>query len=137
LIPATLFSILGLEIRILSILRRILTLEYHQYTSESMDIPLAALPKTYTEFIVFADSRVFVTCFSFDRRNVLENYLSDGLDDMGPIKWSLALCVLSVFLLVYFSLWKGVRSTGKVKVLNFFVLNHQHISGVGRVCGFC
>ncbi|KAI9561180.1 hypothetical protein GHT06_012136 [Daphnia sinensis] len=46
-------------------------------------------------------------------RNVLENYLSDGLDDIGPIKWSLALCVFAVFILVYFSLWKGVRSTGK------------------------
>nr|CAH0109405.1 unnamed protein product [Daphnia galeata] len=46
-------------------------------------------------------------------RNVLENYLSDGMDDLGPIKWSLALCVFAVFVLVYFSLWKGVRSTGK------------------------
>lgn len=48
------------------------------------------------------------------RRSVLEKYKSDGLDHLGPIKWSLALCVLTVFLLVYFSLWKGVRSTGKV-----------------------
>lgn len=48
------------------------------------------------------------------RRNVLQTHLSDGLDDVGPIKWSLAFCVLAVFVLVYFSLWKGVRSTGKV-----------------------
>ena len=48
------------------------------------------------------------------RRNVLQTHLSDGLDDVGPIKWSLAFCVLAVFILVYFSLWKGVRSTGKV-----------------------
>jgi SNF family Na+-dependent transporter len=33
---------------------------------------------------------------------------------MGPIKPSLALCVFGVFVLVYFSLWKGVKSTGKV-----------------------
>lgn len=33
---------------------------------------------------------------------------------MGAIKPSLALCVFGVFVLVYFSLWKGVRSTGKV-----------------------
>lgn len=33
---------------------------------------------------------------------------------MGPIKPSLAICVFSVFVLVYFSLWKGVRSAGKV-----------------------
>ncbi|RZF36574.1 hypothetical protein LSTR_LSTR010685 [Laodelphax striatellus] len=49
----------------------------------------------------------------FFERSVLEQNKSDGLDRLGPIKWSLALCVLAVFLLVYFSLWKGVRSTGK------------------------
>ncbi|KAJ8959470.1 hypothetical protein NQ318_022167 [Aromia moschata] len=44
---------------------------------------------------------------------VLEQYKSDGLNRMGPIKPALALCVFAVFVLVYFSLWKGVRSTGK------------------------
>lgn len=48
------------------------------------------------------------------RREVLEQHKSDGLNRMGPIKPALALCVFSVFVLVYFSLWKGVRSTGKV-----------------------
>lgn len=48
------------------------------------------------------------------RRSVLEKYKSDGLDRLGPIKWSMALCVFTVFLLVYFSLWKGVKSAGKV-----------------------
>lgn len=33
---------------------------------------------------------------------------------LGPIKPQLALCVFGVFVLVYFSLWKGVRSAGKV-----------------------
>ncbi|CAH4028644.1 unnamed protein product [Pieris brassicae] len=50
----------------------------------------------------------------FFERNVLEQHRSNGLDDMGPIKPSLALCVFGVFVLVYFSLWKGVRSAGKV-----------------------
>nr|CAD7587709.1 unnamed protein product [Timema genevievae] len=49
----------------------------------------------------------------FFERSVLEQYKSDGLDRVGPVKWSLALCVLSVFILVYFALWKGVRSAGK------------------------
>ncbi|KAL0272547.1 UNVERIFIED_CONTAM: hypothetical protein PYX00_005476 [Menopon gallinae] len=48
----------------------------------------------------------------FERR-VLESQHADGLNRMGPIKWDLALCVFAVFLLVYFSLWKGVKSTGK------------------------
>ncbi|KAF4526826.1 hypothetical protein B566_EDAN017287, partial [Ephemera danica] len=49
----------------------------------------------------------------FFTRSVLEQQLSQGMDHMGPIKLSLAVCVLAVFVLVYFSLWKGVRSTGK------------------------
>lgn len=49
-----------------------------------------------------------------NRRSVLEQHKSNGLDYMGPIKPSLAICVFSVFVLVYFSLWKGVRSAGKV-----------------------
>lgn len=52
--------------------------------------------------------------FAPHRRNVLEQHKSNGLDYLGPIKPSLALCVFSVFVLVYFSLWKGVRSAGKV-----------------------
>ncbi|XP_055856388.1 sodium-dependent serotonin transporter [Episyrphus balteatus] len=50
----------------------------------------------------------------FFERKVLEQYKSDGLDFMGPVKPTLALCVFGVFVLVYFSLWKGVRSAGKV-----------------------
>ncbi|GAB0098904.1 Transporter [Sergentomyia squamirostris] len=50
----------------------------------------------------------------FFERKVLEQHKSDGLSYMGPVKPSLALCVFGVFVLVYFSLWKGVRSAGKV-----------------------
>lgn len=54
------------------------------------------------------------TFILFCRRSVLEQHKSRGLDYMGPIKPSLAFCVFLVFVLVYFSLWKGVRSAGKV-----------------------
>lgn len=60
-----------------------------------------------------------INCFLFKlplflpRRKVLEQYKSDGLNYMGPIKPELALCVFGVFVLVYFSLWKGVKSSGK------------------------
>ncbi|KAK8404773.1 hypothetical protein O3P69_001410 [Scylla paramamosain] len=49
----------------------------------------------------------------FFRKEVLEVDRSHGLGDLGPVKGSLALCLFSVFVLVYFSLWKGVKSTGK------------------------
>lgn len=44
---------------------------------------------------------------------MLEQDKSDGLNRMGAIKPELALCVFAVFILVYFSLWKGIKSSGK------------------------
>ncbi|XP_075679164.1 sodium-dependent serotonin transporter-like isoform X2 [Dermatophagoides pteronyssinus] len=45
--------------------------------------------------------------------HVLHIDASTGIDSIGPIKPSLAICLMIVFLVVYFSLWKGVKSTGK------------------------
>ncbi|XP_054271934.1 sodium-dependent serotonin transporter isoform X2 [Macrosteles quadrilineatus] len=70
----------------------------------------------------------------FFERSVLEQQRSDGLNRIGPIKWSLALCVMAVFILVYFSLWKGVRSTGKAVWITalapYFVLIILLVRGV-------
>ncbi|CAL8337858.1 unnamed protein product [Merluccius merluccius] len=48
----------------------------------------------------------------FWEHNVLG--ISNGIDDLGPIKWDLALCLLAVWVICFFCIWKGVKSTGKV-----------------------
>jgi hypothetical protein len=48
------------------------------------------------------------------RYKVLEVHRSTGFDDLGGIKISMACCLFLVFLTVYFALWKGPRSSGKV-----------------------
>uniref|UniRef100_A0A674N1H8 Solute carrier family 6 member 6 n=1 Tax=Takifugu rubripes TaxID=31033 RepID=A0A674N1H8_TAKRU len=48
----------------------------------------------------------------FWERNVLS--ISTGIDDIGPLKWDLALCLLAVWVICFFCIWKGVKSTGKV-----------------------
>ncbi|GAB1601232.1 sodium-dependent noradrenaline transporter-like [Argonauta hians] len=50
----------------------------------------------------------------FFERQTLSLHHSSGIDDLGYIKWQLALCTLSTFVILYFSLWKGVKSSGKV-----------------------
>ncbi|XP_054710961.1 sodium-dependent noradrenaline transporter-like [Uloborus diversus] len=50
----------------------------------------------------------------FFDRGVLELHLSSGFDDLGTPKWQLVLCVFSVFVILYFALFKGVKSSGKV-----------------------
>uniref|UniRef100_A0A667Y5L7 Transporter n=1 Tax=Myripristis murdjan TaxID=586833 RepID=A0A667Y5L7_9TELE len=48
----------------------------------------------------------------FWERNVLG--ITSGIEEIGPIKWDLALCLLAVWIICFFCIWKGVKSTGKV-----------------------
>uniref|UniRef100_A0A8C7YZW4 Transporter n=1 Tax=Oryzias sinensis TaxID=183150 RepID=A0A8C7YZW4_9TELE len=46
------------------------------------------------------------------RHNVLG--ISSGIEEIGAVKWDLALCLLLVWVICFFCIWKGVKSTGKV-----------------------
>ncbi|KAJ8342754.1 hypothetical protein SKAU_G00326820 [Synaphobranchus kaupii] len=48
----------------------------------------------------------------FWERRVLA--ISGGIDELGSVRWELALCLLAIWTICYFCVWKGVRSTGKV-----------------------
>lgn len=50
----------------------------------------------------------------FYTRYLTEMHKSTGLDDLGGFKWEMIVCLLIVFLTVYFALWKGIKSAGKV-----------------------
>lgn len=48
------------------------------------------------------------------RRGVLHIQDSNGIDDLGRPRWQLTSCLGVVIVLLYFSLWKGVKTSGKV-----------------------
>ncbi|XP_057185642.1 sodium- and chloride-dependent GABA transporter 2 [Triplophysa rosa] len=48
----------------------------------------------------------------FWERRVLR--ISSGIDEIGMLHWDLVLCLLLAWVLCYFCIWKGVKSTGKV-----------------------
>ncbi|KAM9319148.1 solute carrier family 6 member 4a isoform 2-T2 [Pholidichthys leucotaenia] len=50
----------------------------------------------------------------FYTRQVLQVHRSPGLHQLGSVSWQLALCLLFIFTIVYFSIWKGVKTSGKV-----------------------
>ncbi|KAM4700793.1 sodium-dependent serotonin transporter [Discoglossus pictus] len=50
----------------------------------------------------------------FYTRLVLQIHKSKGLHELGGISWQLTLCLLFIFIVVYFSIWKGVKTSGKV-----------------------
>uniref|UniRef100_A0A8C3HW18 Transporter n=1 Tax=Chrysemys picta bellii TaxID=8478 RepID=A0A8C3HW18_CHRPI len=41
--------------------------------------------------------------------------LTDGIHNLGTVRWELALCLLLAWVICYFCIWKGVKSTGKVR----------------------
>ncbi|XP_030187566.1 sodium-dependent dopamine transporter [Lynx canadensis] len=53
-------------------------------------------------------------CPTLSRRGVLHLHESRGIDDLGPPRWQLTSCLVLVIILLYFSLWKGVKTSGKV-----------------------
>ncbi|KAF8572240.1 hypothetical protein P879_01724 [Paragonimus westermani] len=46
-------------------------------------------------------------------RRVLQIQYATGYNSVGPIRWEIAMCLMVIFTIVYFSLWKGVKSSGK------------------------
>ncbi|XP_068195991.1 sodium- and chloride-dependent GABA transporter 3-like [Antennarius striatus] len=40
--------------------------------------------------------------------------MSGGIEELGSVRWELALCLLVAWTFCYFCIWKGVRSSGKV-----------------------
>uniref|UniRef100_A0A8C3SCF4 Transporter n=1 Tax=Chelydra serpentina TaxID=8475 RepID=A0A8C3SCF4_CHESE len=50
----------------------------------------------------------------FYERGVLHLHESSGIHDLGSPRWQLSLCLLMVVIILFFSLWKGVKTSGKV-----------------------
>ena len=50
----------------------------------------------------------------FYNRYLTGIHRSTGIEDLGGINWNLVGCLFLVFVSVYFALWKGIKSAGKV-----------------------
>uniref|UniRef100_A0A8C2T817 Transporter n=1 Tax=Coturnix japonica TaxID=93934 RepID=A0A8C2T817_COTJA len=98
---------------------------YYFYSSFSSTLPWASCDNPWntpncTNY--FGRNNVTWTNFSrspaeeFYTRKVLELQKSGGLYNVGGIRWQLLLCLFLIFTIVYFSLWKGVKTSGKVWV---------------------
>ncbi|XP_031424194.1 sodium- and chloride-dependent GABA transporter 2-like isoform X1 [Clupea harengus] len=97
---------------------------FYLFSSFSAEVPWASCRNTWN-----TDS-----CVEFDKRNVSANRtvpenatspatefwerrvlsISKGIDHVGSVRWELALCLILAWVLCYFCVWKGVKSTGKV-----------------------
>lgn len=72
------------------------------------------MDNNYLLFIVCYNSQMTLEC----RRGMLG--MSGGIEELGSVRWELALCLLACWSFCYFSIWKGVKSSGKVRGNLFF-----------------
>lgn len=86
--------------------------------------PLVYIPNAWNNFKMFITSyfecRLFnlIACMPFhDFRNKVLN-ISNGIEpeNMGEIKWDLALTLLFAWVVVYCCICKGIKSSGKVSM---------------------
>src|SRR4029434_8852644 len=42
--------------------------------------------------------------------------ISHGIEDLGSVQYQLAVCLLLCWVICYCCVWKGIKSTGKVRV---------------------
>jgi len=50
--------------------------------------------------------------FFYYSRNLLQ--MTTGIEDFGAMRWELVGALAVAWILVYFCLWKGIKSSGKV-----------------------
>uniref|UniRef100_A0A3Q3QI80 Transporter n=1 Tax=Monopterus albus TaxID=43700 RepID=A0A3Q3QI80_MONAL len=84
--------------------------------SFSQDLAWSSCNNTWNtdELLIYNDNEsgdnMFLSCLC--RRRALR--ISPGIDHMGSLNLDLALCLFIAWVMCYFCIWKGVKSTGKV-----------------------
>ncbi|XP_043937937.1 sodium-dependent noradrenaline transporter [Protopterus annectens] len=102
---------------------------YYLYSSFTFDLPWTSCgnpwnspnctdPKFFNKSVIgnrttYAKYKV-TPAAEFYERGVLHLHESGGIHNLGSPRWQLAICLFLVVIILYFSLWKGVKTSGKV-----------------------
>uniref|UniRef100_A0A6Q2YSX7 Transporter n=1 Tax=Esox lucius TaxID=8010 RepID=A0A6Q2YSX7_ESOLU len=86
---------------------------FYLFSSFSSELPWASCRNSWnTGMCVSVLGNITSPEKEFWERRVLN--LTDSVSNLGNVRWELALCLLLSWIICYFCVWKGVKSTGKV-----------------------
>ena len=72
-----------------------------------------------------------LTIFFYCRLRVLK--ISTALDEPGAVNWDVALCLLLAWIICYLCVFKGVKSTGKVRKLFACILKYYEKAFINKL----
>ncbi|XP_005808839.2 sodium- and chloride-dependent GABA transporter 2-like [Xiphophorus maculatus] len=93
---------------------------FYLFSSFSSDLPWASCGNYWNSDSCFdnrlnlsLESRLNTTLpvVEFWQHRVLK--ISGGIEEVGGLRWELALCLILSWIICYFCVWKGIKSTGK------------------------
>ncbi|XP_056252458.1 sodium- and chloride-dependent GABA transporter 2-like [Seriola aureovittata] len=96
---------------------------FYLFSSFSKDLPWAScghywntdscLDLNHPNLSLSMTSRLNTTLpvVEFWQRRVLK--ISSGIEEVGSLRWELVLCLILTWVICYFCVWKGIKSTGK------------------------
>lgn len=86
----------------------------------------------YGTSVNLTHNRRYDSTVEFWENRILQ--ITDGIDNVGGIQWELAICLAIVWVICFFCIWKGIKSTGKsayiIALLPYFSLTMLLIRGV-------
>lgn len=65
------------------------------------------------QFVIQIDINKFNKLNYVHRNKVLQ--MSNGIEYPGVMRWDLVACLICAWILVYFAIWKSIKSSGKVR----------------------
>ncbi|XP_061073678.1 sodium- and chloride-dependent GABA transporter 2-like [Conger conger] len=97
---------------------------FYLYFSFSSELPWASCSNTWNSdhCVDFSNQNLIANrtkqpnnsssaATEFWERRVL--LISGGIEEVGSVRWELLLCLITMWVICYFCIWKGVKSTGK------------------------
>ncbi|VDM99060.1 unnamed protein product [Thelazia callipaeda] len=72
------------------------------------------LNKSNDMIISAAEEYFYKKFLGLHTRGATNSSVARSLDNLGSVNWEIAFCLLLVYLICYFSLWKGIKMSGKV-----------------------
>ncbi|KAK7925808.1 hypothetical protein WMY93_008118 [Mugilogobius chulae] len=96
---------------------------FYLFASFSSDLPWASCGHEWNTASCFDLSQSNISLSTVSKSNttlpVVEYWqhrvlkISTGIEDVGSLRWELVLCLILTWIICYFCVWKGIKSTGK------------------------